>query len=232
MSYPNALGEFIVQHESHDWPKTIRYIERRPIQTRGLLNPWEQERTRVLWVQEQAVWAKIIPLKSEYAAIEKRMEQDVSIFNSHLIELERVTKKKTGLGPIGSYGGMALAVLPGFGWAAAVFSAVSMLFEMIGGNKKKKRIRQLMQIMESAHARLTAGQQRLVTIQDELKALVDVTQHVKKQQALQAQHMIQVNKLAHAAKEELDKGAFIEADKFFASIRQISPKRVDYAQEL
>jgi len=122
MSYPNALGEFVVNRESDEWPKTIRYVERRPVHTYGSMNPWATERLRVLWTQEQAAWAKIVPLKAEYVKIEDRMKTDISIFNSHLAELERIAKKKTGLGPIGTYGGMALAVLPGFGWASAVLA--------------------------------------------------------------------------------------------------------------
>lgn len=230
MAYQNFLGEFVVS-TNDDWPKTIKYVERRPYTGPGF-NPWETERQRRVWIQEQAAWTKIQTLQREYRSIEKQMATDISIFNSHLAELERVTKKKPGLGPIGSYGGMALAVLPGFGWASAVFSAVSMIFEMIGGNKLKKRVKQLMQIMEEAQARLQKNQQRLITIQEELKYLVGAAERAKAEnEAIVARDMAKQNVLERekASREQLA----IDARKTeLAVIRQRNPFKIQYASDL
>jgi hypothetical protein len=228
MSYVNALGEFIVNRESDEWPKTIRYVERRPVHTRGLMNPWEQERKRALWQQEQDVWSKIVPLKAEYVKIEQQMATDISIFNSHLAELERIAKKKTGLGPIGTYGGMALTILPGFGWAKAVFSAFSMIFEMIGANKKKKRVNELMRIMESAEARLQVGKQRLLSIQEELSVLIGVTERVKTEQAVVVQQDIRQSQERAEAKRQKELALTARRDVEIQRIRQSAPNRVVY----
>lgn len=178
MAYPNRLGEFTIS-DSDDWVKKIRFNERPPIATRGLMNPWEAERLRAVWLQEKAVWPEIQSLQREYTQIERAMASDVNTFNAHLIELERVTKKKTGIGPIGTYGGMGLAVIPGFGWFAAALSAVTMVIEMIGGNKKKKRINQLMQIMEQARVRLEKAKERLIEIQYRAKELTGTTERAQ-----------------------------------------------------
>ena len=230
MAYQNFLGEFVVS-TNDDWPKTIQYVERRPYSGPGF-NPWEIERQRRVWLQEQAAWVKIQTLKREYVSIEKQMETDISIFNSHLAELERVTKKKPGLGPIGSYGGMALAVLPGFGWASAVFSAVSMLFEMIGGNKLKKRVSQLMRIMEEAQARLQQNQQRLIAIQEELHHLVKATERAKAENEAIVKRDTVLMKIAEKEKDRREQSAADARRTELAVIRQRNPFKVHYASDL
>ena len=160
------------------------------------------------------------------------MERDIAVFNSHLAELERVAKKKVGIGPIGSYGGMALAVLPGFGWFSAVFSAVSMLFEMIGGNKKKKRIKELMSIMEDAQKRLQVNQERLLTIQSEVKILMNVTEETQAQIEAKVQRDIEQQKAYQQLKDERLQTIMTARDQELARIRQATPKRVVYGNEL
>lgn len=230
MSYPNFLGEFVVS-TNDEWPKTIAYTERRPYTGPGY-NPWEAERQRRVWVQEQAAWTKITVLQREYRFLEKQMASDIGIFNSHLAELERVTKKKAGLGPIGSYGGMALAVLPGFGWASAVFSAVSMIFEMIGGNKLKKRVKQLMRIMEEAQARLQKNQQRLMTIQEELKDLIGATERAQTENQAILMRDRANQKILEQAKASRERSAVAARQMELTAIRQRSPFRVQYASDL
>ncbi len=230
MSYGNFLGEFIVS-TNDDWPKAIQYTERRPFTGPGG-NPWEAERQRRVWIQEQATWPKIQSLQREYRSIEKQMETDIGVFNSHLQELERVTKKKAGLGPIGSYGGMALAILPGFGWASAVFSAVSMIFEMIGGNKLKKRVKQLMRIMEEAQARLQKNQQRLIAIQEELKDLLGATERAKAENERITQRDMANQEILERAKASREQAAFDARKTELAVIRQRNPFKIQYASDL
>lgn len=230
MAYQNFLGEFVVS-QGDDWPTTITYTERRPY-TGHSFNPWEAEQQRRIWVQEQATWPKIQTRKHEYSAIEKTMSADIAIFNSHLVELERVTGKKVGLGPIGTFGGMALAVIPGFGWAAAVFSAVSMIFEMIGGNKKKKRVRQLMRIMEEAQARLQKSQQRLIALQNELKDLLGATERAKEENESIKQRDIERQKIAEYTKATREHVAVSARMAELAVIRQLSPLRVKYNTDI
>lgn len=232
MSYPNRLGEFTVADNTEDWVKSIRYIERRPVHTQGSMNPWETERKRVLWTQEQAAWQKIQPLKAEYASIERQMERDISIYNSHLAELERIVKKKVGMGPIGSYGGMALAVIPGFGWASAAFSMISQLMTMIGGNKQKKRIKELTGILERTQAALQSAKERLIAIQDELRTHLNVTKFVKEQQAAIVKEDIARSQSLKLQQDVRESYAASQREKEIQRIRQMHPNRVVYSSEL
>lgn len=232
MSYQNFLGEFVAPLEKDDWVNYVKWNERKPVLIRGALNPWELERTRAVWQAEQSAWAKILPLKKEYGERERQMKHDIAVFNEHLAELERVTKKKVGLGPIGQYGSMALAVIPGFGWFSAAFSAINMGLEMLMGNKTKKRIAELMRIMEEAQQRLARNQARLVAIQGEVKILMDVTERAKqagsaKMQAdlAQSQHSQEAYRLQKQTQDLL-------IDQELNRARQLAPTRVRYVNDL
>lgn len=232
MSYCNFLGEFVAPFDSDDWAKHVKWNERRPVQTRGALNPWEVERVRIVWEQEKAAWVKIQVLKKEYADRERQMKTDVDIFNAHLNELERITKKKVGLGPIGTYGGMALAVIPGFGWFSAAFSALSMGIEMIGGNKKKKRINELMRIMEDAQQRLQRNQERLLAIQQELRMLMNVTERAKAGIEEKKQADLRQWEAVKQIRSEQETVRHLLEDQEKAKIRQTTPNRVVYRNDL
>lgn len=232
MSYCNFLGEFVAPFDSDDWAKHVKWNERRPVQTRGALNPWEVERVRIVWEQEKATWVKIQVLKKEYVERERQMKTDVDIFNAHLSELERITKKKVGLGPIGTYGGMALAVIPGFGWFSAAFSALSMGIEMIGGNKKKKRINELMRIMEDAQQRLQRNQERLLAIQQELRMLMNVTERAKAGIEEKKQADLRQWEAVKQLRSEQETVRHLLEDQEKAKIRQTTPNRVVYRNDL
>lgn len=232
MSYCNFLGEFVAPFDSDDWAKHVKWNERRPVQTRGALNPWEVERVRIVWEQEKAAWVKIQVLKKEYVERERQMKTDVDIFNAHLNELERITKKKVGLGPIGTYGGMALAVIPGFGWFSAAFSALSMGIEMIGGNKKKKRINELMRIMEDAQQRLQRNQERLLAIQQELRMLMNVTEQAKAGIEEKKQADLRQWEAVKQLRSEQETVRHLLEDQEKAKIRQTTPNRVVYRNDL
>jgi hypothetical protein len=232
MSYPSFIGEFVAPFEKNDWVNYVKWNERRPIQTRGSMNPWEIERVRVLWQQEKAAWKNIETLKKEYREREQQMVADIAIFNSHLTELERVTKKKIGLGPIGQYGSMALAVIPGFGWFSAAFSAINMGLEMLMGNKTKKRIKELMRIMEEAQGRLQRNQLRLGAIQEEVKHLMMVTDRAQSEIAAKVQADHTQRNAMQALREEMRQARENQYDLELSRIRQVSPVGVSYGNAL
>lgn len=232
MSYPNFMGEFVAPYEKDDWPKYVQWNERRPVLTRGLMNPWEVERVRAIWEQEKATWPKIERLKTEYGQREQQMRRDISVFNEHLAELERITKKKVGLGPIGQYGGMALAVIPGFGWFSAAFSAISMGMEMLMGNKKKKRINELMRIMQEAQERLQRNQQRLGSIQEELRVLIGVTERAKAANVAKQQADTAMTRYAQQLYDRQRAQQNLTIDQELARVRQAAPVRVSYRNDL
>ncbi len=232
MSYPNFIGEFVAPYEKDDWPKYVQWNERRPVLTRGALNPWETERIRLVWQQEQATWPKIEALKTEYGQREQQMRRDISVFNEHLAELERVTKKKVGLGPIGQYGGMALAVIPGFGWFSAAFSVLNMGLEMLMGNKTKKRVNELMRIMQEAQERLQRNQQRLGAIQEELRVLIGVTERAKAENTARQQIDTAMSLYAQQQADQKRAQQNLAIDQELARVRQAAPVRVSYRNDL
>jgi len=179
MAYPNALEGFIIPKHTENWPLEIQYVPEPPRQIRGSLNPWELETKRLAFAREEQAWKDIKALQVTYRSIERDMKVWVNEFNGYLAELERVVGKKVGMGPIGSYTNMALAVIPGFGWVSAVFSAVSMLLEMLGGNKKKKRVNELVAWMEERRLKLAEAQGKLQAIQQEMVNLTQAAEGAK-----------------------------------------------------
>lgn len=186
----------------------------------------------MIWEQEKATWPKIETLKKEYTDREQQMARDIGIFNAHLKELERITKKKVGLGPIGQYGGMALAVIPGFGWFSAAFSALNMGLEMLMGNKTKKRINELMRIMQEAQERLQRNQQRLVAIQEELRVLIGVTERAKAANVAKQQADSAMSRYAQQLYDEKRARQNLTIDQELALVRQSNPVRVSYRNDL
>lgn len=217
MSYPNRLGEFLVPQEDPNWVPKIRYIERRPVQLRHSLDPWGIERQRVVWMQEEAAWKQIVPLQREYVAVEAQMRRDAEEFNAILAQLESETNKKVG-SPIHTYGSMALAVVPGFGWAAGLWNVVSQLFAFIGGSKKKKKIERLIQRLESLQARLHAAQAKLELIQRQVAELVQVTERVKAEQ--------------RAVTEQVQQAVTIEAGRRRAAEREAAARHRELARQV
>jgi hypothetical protein len=232
MSYQNFLGEFVAPTEKDNWVNFVKWNERKPVLIRGALNPWELERTRAVWEAEKAAWAKIQPLMKEYGERERQMKRDIAVFNEHLAELERVTKKKVGLGPIGQYGGMALAVLPGFGWFSAAFSILNMGFDMLMGNKTKKRIAELMRIMEEAQQRLQRNQARLIAIQGEVKVLMDVTERAQQAGSEKMQDDLAQVRHSQEAYRLQQQTQSLLIDQELARARQLAPTRVRYVNDL
>lgn len=232
MAYPNFLGEFVAPVEKDDWVNYVKWNERKPLLIRGSLNPWELERTRTVWEAEKAAWAKIVPLKNEYKDRENQIRRDISIFNEHLAELERVTGKKVGLGAGGKYFGMYLSILPGFGWFSAAFSLASMGLEMLMGGKKKKRIAELTRILEEAQARMVKNQQRLGSIQQEVKALMETTAQALQAGSAKMQRDTVQAQLSQQVYQQAREAKALAVDQELARIRQMSPNRVTYRNDL
>lgn len=238
MAYQNFLGEFIISKDE-TWPKTIRYNEQRPYTGSGF-NPWETERKREIWMYENSVWKKITALKGEYIEIEKKMQTDITIFNQHLEELERVLKKKVGIGKIGTYIGTGLSMLsiavPIVGWIAGILMAVETLIQMTSGNRKKKRVRQLAGIIEAATVRLNAGKKRLQDIQQTMMDLLaesaDRVAAIKEEQQARVQRDLKKVEQANIVKQQQERVAWAYRDALMKNIRQTRPYKVQYASDL
>ncbi len=243
MAYPNFIGEFVAPFEKDAWPTLVKWNERPPVKTHGMMNPWEAERIRVVWLKEKEAWPKIQSLGREYKNIQVNMLKDIGIFNAHLSELERVIKKKVGISPIGGYAVMAATAaqlalslasmsIPGVGWAIAIYTVVDLVITTLQGNLKKKRIKGLMLIMEEARLRLVANQKRLIAIQEELKFLIEVTARTVESIRQTMQRDIDMNESYRQIKEQQQAQALLIHERELATIRQITPNRVVYGNVL
>jgi len=192
------------------------------------MNPWETERLRVLWTQEQTAWAKIVPLKKEYINIEDvQIPKDISIFNDHYRELMKVLKKKPGIGAGFTYASMAMSIV-GMNWAAFIIGAADIIAKLIDGPKIRKRVNQLMAIMEGAKSRIENGMKRLGAIQVELSELLGITERVKTEQAVMIQQDIKKSEVAMQAKHRQERALTAQRDVEIQRIRQFSPNRLTY----
>lgn len=207
-----GLGEFIVA-AGENWPKTIKYIERRPVTGKGVYNPWETEQQRRVWMAEQEAWPKIQTLMSEYRATEKRMQDNIYNYNVYVDQLNKVVGKPTGIGPISQYGGMATMVLPGYGWMAGAFIQIAdMVANLINGPKKKKRINELRGMIEKVTKQLEVDQQRLQEIISELQGLLAVTQQASDVNAAIKQASQEIlSKKVDEMPAALDRWAYIQS---------------------
>lgn len=178
--YANKLGEFVFNQNQPDWVNTIQFVERRPVAVKGAMNPWETERLRLLWVAEKEAWVKIQPIKVKYRKVEQSLRAHANEFNGILKEVERITGKSSGMSPITTYGPMALAVIPGFGWAAAAFTIIFQFMGLFSG--KKKRVQQLIGEMEVLQATMEREKRALEQLQREAFALIQTTSNVKAEQ--------------------------------------------------
>lgn len=224
MIFQRQLGEFTAPENDPDWVHKIQFIERRPVQIKGSMNPWELERVRALWEAEKATWQKILPLKAEYAKVETSMRALVVRYNNLIQEFEKLTGKKMGIQEISSYGSMALAILPGFGWAAAVIGLLGPLLGMTSG--KKKKIESKMRELETVQAEIGRLQGRLLAIQQEIAQYMQVTEQVKGQQAAIMQADIQRTEQVRREKQVLDAQSLARHRAEVQAIRAQAPKRV------
>jgi len=222
--YCNRLGEFVVDQNSPDWVRKLAYIERRPAAVRGAMNPWETERQRILWQAEEDTWRKIVPLQGDYARVEEAVRKKVAEFNTLIPEFEQLTKSKLGFGQISQYGSMALAIIPGFGWAAAAFGILGNLLGL--GSGKKKRIEALVRRMEAVQIDIQKGQDRLLAIQREIAQYMTVTESVAQQQQALMQYDRQQTEEARVKRQQVEQFALQQHRADVAMVRQISPKRL------
>lgn len=232
MSYPNFLGEFVAPFEKDDWVNYVKWNERKPVLIRGALNQWELERTRAVWQAEQAAWAKIIVLKETYKKTEQAILKDYQLIQEHIRELERVTRTNIGDTKSGVKNTeMILSVVKMLPVIGKFFSA-GMTLIGIGSGRRQQRAAELIAIIEEAQGHIRQNQYRLGVIQQEVKALLTVTE-----QAMQAgSAKMQADRAQSAHAQEAyrlqQQTQSLLIDQELARARQLTPIRVRYINDL
>ena len=161
------LGEIIIPENVANWVPLIRYVPRPPIQIRGGLDPYGQERKRAVYLAEESVWKQIVPLQAETAQLERRVSAKMEEYNRALQDLENLTGKKSGLSPmVGGYAGIALNIIPLYRWISIGKMIFSLVSGLLGGNKKKKQ-------------QVQAAIDRLKRIQDEIRGLASAIEAIQ-----------------------------------------------------
>lgn len=211
------LGRFNVP-EGENWPVAVTYIPEPPVQVRGGLNPWELERTRVLFTAEEAAWKKIQGYQATYRQVEAHLKSSIAQFNQKLIEFESVTGKKTGIQQISTYGGM-VAIIPGFQLLGGIFAAIGLLSSLIGGNKKKKKAERLGKELQQLQASMVADQQQLQSLADAIGQQTTVTAQIKQAQQQIVTAAVRQSEQIYQAKQanETQISAAIEARNLYAA---------------
>lgn len=211
------LGRFNVP-EGENWPVAVSYTPEPPVQVRGGLNPWQLERTRVLYVAEEAAWKKIQEYQARYRTVDAHLKSSIASFNSKLREFESVTGKKSGIQQISTYGGM-VAVIPGFQLLGGLFAAIGFLSSLIGGNKKKKKAERLARELQQLQASMIADQQQLQSLADAIGQQTTVTAQVQQAQQQIVTAAVQQSEQAYQAKQanEAQISAAIEARNLYAA---------------
>jgi hypothetical protein len=227
MSYP-GLGEF-VWPESADWVYKIQYNERRPLAVRGGLNPWELERQRQVWLAEQAAWVRIQSRQADYRRTETAMRNNMKRYNQVLLELEGLTGQSIG-SQVDTYGGMALAILPGFGWASAAWKLASMISGILSG--KNKKIAALVQEAENLVNIMKAQQKHLRTLAEQIVEDAHVAGRVREEHRAVIAQELQRNDLA-VGQRAAQQSAAVAAhrERMTALARQTPEKSVLYANQ-
>lgn len=235
MSYPNFLGEFVAPIEKDDWVNYVKWNERKPVLIHGALNPWELERTRAVWQAEQAAWSKIVVLKKEYQTRERAIKTDIGIAESHITELKRITKSKAGSSAALDYATMAVTALVGIAYGGpygAMIAGAKMGIDILLGSKVKKRIKELIRIIEEANERIIKNKQRLINIQYEVRDLMGVTERSKQAGSAKMQADIAQSQHSQEAYRLQKQTQDILIDQELNRARQLAPSRVRYVNDL
>lgn len=193
------LGRFEVPSERFgqkvdEWVPLIQFIPEPPIVVRGSMNPWDDERKRVLLKAEQDNWVKIQALQQEWPRLKAELHVLIDRYNKGIWEIdkrmEELGMKKSGMSAL-DMATFIVGFIPGFGTAAMVMKLATELPKLIGmlTGKTKRRMKDLknwIRDVTAVAARMDAIGNRFVGIQTEARALIGQSEFIKSAQQAQA----------------------------------------------
>ena len=100
MSYANRLGEIYVDFNSPDWVSTIRYTPEKIPPTENTPTSWQYSFVKARQVknipaEERARWNQIAPLRDKLLSTEKKIVNEVKLYNENLAEFSKLSGKPT-----------------------------------------------------------------------------------------------------------------------------------------
>lgn len=206
--YPALLGRFVAPQPGHwtkspHWVENVQYQPEPPLAVRGAMNPWEQERQRVVFAAEELTWVKIQAQQKEYRRVLRLIDVAIDRYNQLIHELEELTGKKSGAADIANYAMLAYSLSGGpYGF---VLSIAKMGFDFLMSSKKKKKINKKIHEIESVQAELKRLSQVLDGIQKKVHDLILTGDKIRDTQAVQMSKDVEVSEQAWAKRQSLDK---------------------------
>lgn len=233
---PLDLGRFDVP-EVEDWPLRVTYFPEPPQLIRGALNPWELERTRIIWMRENEAWKQIQKLQGEYRSYLNEYNQNVARFNQLIGEIEHQTGKRGLQRIMGSKGfqaaSLAITTTNPYGpLIAAALMAVSFLetgFKMLSGEarRKKKRIKELQGALENVGKNLERLTGILSNLARQILALTTVREEATKELKTMVQQDTLVTTEAYQQRQAAEKMKGQARAAYVNALRQRGGQRVN-----
>lgn len=204
-AYP--LGLFKVDDKSPQWVETIRYFPEPPIAPKGAFNPWQLERTRLVYLEEEKTWKEISVKMAEYRRLRLEAEEWIRVFNIKVAELESMTGKKSGLFSASNIASF-VASSSGNPYIMAAM-AIKMVVEFILGSQKQKKIKKKIEEIEVLQRNILANNAAMEGITRAVMDLLGRAESLKAQQTATAQYATQASEITavfkRAAEEEQGK---------------------------
>jgi hypothetical protein len=194
----NDLGRFYVpEYVKEEWVPAVRYIPEPPAPIRGAMNPWQQERQRVLWMAEEKAWKDILPLQAEWRTLMSRLTALIARYNALIGEIEDL------VGPTGLQ--QAAGYLQKIPTPIALVGLVMNIFGGLFGGSKKKKAEGKIRELEAIQAEIAKIQDRLMTIQTKVQELIGIAQTVQSQQIMQATMDIEQSEMLYSQRQATER---------------------------
>jgi len=205
--YLSHLGKFNVPANDPDWVPKITYTPEPPIVVRGAMNPWQEERQRVLFMAEEAAWKTIQRLQGDYRGLMAKIDAGMREFNAKIAEVEAITGKKSGINELTTYASLVYSLSGGpYAWAVSLGKLILELgLGFLKARKKKKKLEKIKQQMDVIRARLAALSQQVETLQKEIGRLIRSGDAVRSAQAVQMTTDMAQSESAYRERRALDR---------------------------
>jgi hypothetical protein len=235
--YPAHLGKFSVPDRTWGrypggWVPEVEYTPEPPVFTRGAMNPWEQERQRVFWQAEEKAWVDIQAKQRTYRQIYSSLQAVIEQMNAVARELEGLTGKPVGLFSVSNIATL-LASSTGNPYVIAAMLLKTLVFDVLMGNKKKKKIESLVNQLQVLQQQAQTYVTRLHTLEDEVTVLIQTGERIRQTQQATISKDMEQSETVYQQRQQLDRQ---RATVLRERIRQVAtmprPSGGQYANEL
>ncbi len=201
----------------------MAYTPEPPIVVRGSLNPWNDERQRVVWMAEEKAWVQVQAKQRTYRSVYSSLQETISQMNAAVSELEGLTGKHVGMFSIQNIATL-LASSTGNPYVIAAMLLKTFVIDTLLGNKKKKKIQALVERLQVLQQQAQQYVARLHQLEDEVAKLIVVGDQIRNTQQAQMSQDLQQSETVYQARQQLDR---TRASVLREQVRQVNltPRR-------